>query len=425
MDSHGEGPDGVRELAGIRRAYAARGYELVLPGEVAARGGAERRRIAGQVVSLLVEVYRRAPGPDDERAARELDGAVAEGGVRLFVLLDRRRDVVATTRFTRLARWFTEGPREGPQEGPREEGDAEGAGRGDVRYEVGRTGKRPGAEPRLAAGLLRARLLWAAAGGLPGAGLLVSHTRVARSAPGRPPVGPVLEGLVRDGGFLPAHAVRSHVVARTAVEPFVAACAPRDGAAWAAGVRAQRLRLPDRAEARLFAAMLAEGWGARPVLVPVADGGAAGPAFRAPLPGALRELSGPDPAVESLYLLSRRPADVGRAVDGIPYRVRADGAYASAGLSDRVVVEADAAEAPDAVAVLERLRRAGFALAGWEPSRQRSGRLALVLTRPGRVPDGGTAVAAPDLSALDRLPAAQRFLGGVLARLPEQPDGRI
>ncbi|MFD8142937.1 hypothetical protein [Streptomyces sp. NPDC059708] len=421
MDSFGEGPDGVRELAGIRRAYAARGYELVLPEEVAARGGAERRRIAGQVVSLLVQVYRRAPGPDDERAARELDGAVAEGGVRLFVLLDRRRDVVATTRFTRLAHWFTEGPRDGSQE----EGAAEGAGRGDVRYEVGRTGKRPDAEPRLAAGLLRARLLWAAAGGLPGAGLLVSHTRVARSAPGRPPVGPVLEGLVRDGGFLPAHAVRSHVVARTAVEPFVATCAPRDGAAWAAGVRAQRLRLPDRAEARLFAAMLAEGWGARPVLVPVADGGAEGPGLRPPPPGELRELSGPDPAVESLYLLSRRPCAVGRAVDGIPYRIRADGAYASAGLSDRVIVEADAAEAPDAIAVLERLRGAGFALAGWEPSWQRSGRLALVLTRPGRVPDGGTSVAAPDLSALGGLPAARRFLGGVLSRLPEQPDGRI
>ncbi|MFC9330681.1 hypothetical protein [Kitasatospora sp. NPDC057015] len=381
-----------RQTADIRAAYRARGYELALPEDVSRLGRTELHRVSGQVVGLLAQVYGRAPETLADEARRLAD-AVGDGRVRLLVLLDDRGAVTATTRFTRIEPLFP---------------GAEGG-----RHEVGRTGKRPGAEPRLAAGLLRARLLWAV-DHLGRAGHVVSHTRVARAAPGRPPVGPLLAGLLAQDGCVPTHAGYSHIVARTAAEPFVSTCLPLDRAAWRTAVRAQRIRLPDHPAQRLFGAMLAETCGVEPRYAPAPEPPAGAPL----LTGHLRELAAADPAVESRYLLSRRPALTGRPVDAVPYVVGPDGTHRSTGLSDRIVVEQDIVDGGGALPAIEYLRRQGFEPAGWEPSHQHHARAALVLTRPGTLPAPEVSVAAPDLSSLAGLPATQRFLAHVLARRP-------
>lgn len=117
-------------------------------------------------------------------------------------------------------------------------------------------------------------------------------------------------------------------------------------------------------------------------------------------------------------MLAGHPLSAGSAVAEVLGITRSDGTRVSAGLSDRIIVEEDIVSRPDSVHAVSALRRQGFDLAGWVPSSCHQGRLALVMTRPGTVPAEGVSVAPPDLSALDRLPAARRFLEHVLARRP-------
>ncbi|MGW2396223.1 hypothetical protein ACWCYY_06685 [Kitasatospora sp. NPDC001664] len=388
------------------------GFELLPPEEVAALGRAALLRSARQVAELLALVYRRQPGEDALAAeARQLAEDAVAGRVRLFLLLDGRGEVMATTRYTLVEPLFEDGP---------------------VRYELGRTGKRPGARPGLAAALLDARVPWAREH-LPEADHLVTHTRVALNRPGRPPVGPVIGSQLAQG-FTATHAVHSHIVARTAAEPFVATFAPRDPTSWRASARQHPLRLPDGPDYGLLAAMWTEttGVGAAP-LPPAGCGTSAGAtsaaateaaATGAAVTGAasglvtLHQLAAPSATVESLHLLSARPPRGGRPVPEVPARVGPDGAYASTGLSDRVVVEDDVLGAPDAALHLDRLHRSGFRPAGWAPSHQRAGRPALVLTRPGSLPGPETSVTPADLRAFARLPSTGSFLAHVLSHRP-------
>jgi hypothetical protein len=131
-------------------------------------------RVAAGVTEILDEVYRRNRDLSEERA-RELAGDVAHGRVLLFVLMDSDRRVVATTAFTRVDQVF-----------PSSRVSS---------YEAGRTAKRPGAPPRLAADLIGASFSWAA-GHLWEADYLVAHARVAHAAPGRPYNGGILGRLL-------------------------------------------------------------------------------------------------------------------------------------------------------------------------------------------------------------------------------------
>jgi hypothetical protein len=132
----------------------------------------------------------------------------------------------------------------------------------------------------------------------------------------------------------------------------------------------------------------------------------------------IRELTGPSPAIESLYVLTDRPVPSRKTLTRIPGITSTNGALASGGLSDRIIVEEDIVSRADSAQTLALLRQQGFDLAGWTPSSLRYGRIALVLTRPGTVPAESISVAPADLLALNRLPAAERFLAHVLSRQP-------
>ena len=174
----------------------------------------------------------------------------------------------------------------------------------------------------------------------------------------------------------------------------------------------QTVHLPDDPASRMLGAMLEESIGAR--VAYAAPGHDLPPAIRPEL----RELTGPSPAAESLYLLTTVPVPARRTLAQPPGITLANGARVSAGLSDRIIVEEDIAGHASSAHVLTLLRQQGFDLAGWAPSSHRYGRMALVLTRPGTVPAQSTSVAPADLSALDHQPAAGRFLTRALSRHP-------
>jgi hypothetical protein len=376
-------------VAEIRSRYTAHGYELLAPDDVLRLSGQNLTRIAVGVTSILDEVYRRSLDLSEERISQLVD-AVVSGHTLLFVLLDSDRMVVATTAFTQVEQ-IVPGSRVSS-------------------YEAGRAAKRLGAPPRLAAGLFRASFLWAAVN-LPGIDYLVAHARVACAEIGRPYNGGML-GRLLGHQFIPAHAVYSHYVAQTAAEPFVWACAPVNRESWRQSVRQQRICLPDDGVAKTLGAMLEESFDLQVAYT--------GPRLDHP-PGLhfeIRELTGPSPAIESLYVLTDRPMPSRKTLTRIPGITSTNGALASGGLSDRIIVEEDIVSRADSAQTLALLRQQGFDLAGWTPSSLRYGRIALVLTRPGTVPAESISVAPADLLALNRLPAAERFLAHVLSRQP-------
>lgn len=374
--------------AEIRRKYAALGYELLLPEHVLRLSREELKRVAVGATFVLDEVYHRRLELSTERTLQLIDDVIS-GQVNLFVLRDRDRSIVATMAFDKLEPIF---------------GDARVSS-----YEAGRVAKRVGSPPRLATDLIRAAFIWAA-GHLDG-DYVVAEARVARPEEGRPYNGRMLARVLRNQNFVPTHAVYSHYVAQTKAEPFVWACGAINPETWRKTVQEQRIRLPDSAESQMFAAMLAES-----ISVHVAYDRPAGSAGT--LRGEIRELVGPSPIDESLYVLTNHTLPSRRVLREVPGIKRSDGAQASAGLSDRLIVEEDIVVRPDAPQVLNVLYQAGFTLAGWAPSHRRFGRLALVLTRPGTVPADRVSVAPPDLSMLEHLPATRSFLTRVLSRRP-------
>jgi hypothetical protein len=212
--------------------------------------------------------------------------------------------------------------------------------------------------------------------------------------------------------FIPAHAVYSDYVTQTAAEPFVWACAPVNQETWREDVRRQVIHLPGDAASRMLGAMLDESLGAQVAYATRAHD------FPPVICPDLQELIGPSRTAESLYVFTNHPIPSRRKLAQAPGITLANGTRASAGLSDRIVVEEDITGQASSAHALAFLRQQGFDLAGWAPSSYRHGRIALVLTRPGTVPQG-ISVALADLSALDHLPAAGRFLARVLARLPQ------
>ncbi len=388
MGTTGKPPDDGVE-AGVRRGYAALGYELLLPDDVLRLSGEDLVRVAAGTTEVQDQVYRRDRNLSEERT-RQLAGDVSSGRVLLFALLDSDRLVVATTAFTRVDPVFPGGRVSS--------------------YEAGRTAKRPGAAPRLAAELIRARFSWAARH-LREIDYLVAHARVARADPGRPYNGGIL-GRLLGYQFIPTSAVYSNCVAHTAAEPFVWVCAPVSRELWHESARQQTICLPGDAVSRMLGAMLDESLGARVAYTTPA------PDFPPAIQPELRELIAPSRAAESLYVLTAHPIPARRKLAQVPGITLADGVLASAGLSDRIVVEEDITGQASSAHALALLRQEGFDLTGWAPSSHRYGRVALVLTRPGTVPHN-IAVAPADLSALDHLPAAGRFLTRVLSRHPQ------
>ncbi len=385
-----EAADGVTEIS---RKYAALGYELLLPEHAQRLSREELKRVAVGATVVLDEVYRRRRELSPERTLQLIDDVIS-GRVNLFTLQDRDRSIVATMAFERLEPIFS---------------DARVSS-----YEAGRVAKRLGSPPRLATDFIHAAFIWAA-GNLDG-DYVVAEARVAHLEEGRPYNGRMLAQVLRQQHFVPTHAAYSHYVAQTKAEPFVWACGAINPEAWYKTVREQQIRLPDNTESRMFAAMLIES-----ISVRVAYGRPAGSAGT--LRGEIRELVGPSPMDESLYVLTGHAVSSGRVLREVPGVKRSNGAHVSAGLSDRLIVEEDVVGQPDSPRVLNILYQAGFMLAGWAPSQYRFGRLALVLIRPGTVPADGVSVAPPDLSALRHLPATQKFLAHVLSR-PPSPKSR-
>lgn len=391
MEAAGGVRDDTGEAAGIGFSYAALGYGLLFPDQVRRLGREELARIAAGVTSVLDEVYRRRLELSGERT-RQLTDDLTAGRVHLFVLLDHARSVVATMAFVKLESVFS--------------------GVGVSMYEAGRAVKRIGSPPRLATALIDAAFLWAARH-LDG-DYVVAEARVACPETGRPYNGRILDRVLRHLNFIPAYAAYSHYVAQTEAEPFVWACSAINSDIWRKDVQQQTIHLPEGEESRMFAAMLDESLSARVVFGARAAGQDGGPR------GEIRELVGPSPMDESLYVLTRRPLPSRRVVGQVPGLTRPDGARASFGLGDKLLVEEDVVGRPESAQVLNALYREGFALAGWAPSYYCYGRLALVLTRPGVVPADGVWVAPPDLSALAHLPVTHKFLTHVLARRPAQ-----
>jgi len=382
-------PQGDGGEADIQRGYAAMGYELLLPDDVLRLSREDLARVAAGVTEVLDEVYLRKRDLSEGRA-RELAGDVADSRVLLFALLDSDRRVVATTAFTRVQQ-IVPGIRVSS-------------------FEAGRTAKRPGTPPRLAAELLRASFIWAA-GNLREIDYLVAHARVARADTGRPYNGGIL-GRLLGYEFIPTHAVYSNYVAQTVAEPFVWTCAPVNRELWCEGVQRQTIYLPDDAVSRMLGAMLNESLGAQIAYARPEHDHPTGMRLE------IRELNGPSPAAESLYMLTTHPMVSRKALAQVPAITLTSGALASAGLSDRIIVEEDIVRKPNSALAVTLLRQQGFDLAGWAPSSYRRGRIALVLTRLGTVPAQSISVASAELSALDGLPAACRFLIYVLSRHP-------
>jgi hypothetical protein len=380
---------GEKSAAEIRRGYAALGYELLLPDDVLGLRREDLTKVAAGVTEVLDEVYLRKRDLSEGRT-RELACDVANGSVLLFVLLDSDRMVVATTAFTRVEQ-IVPGSRVSS-------------------FEAGRVAKRPGTPLRLAAEMIRATFIWAAEN-LREIDYLVAHARVARADTGRPYNGGIL-GHLLGYQLIPAHGVYSNYVAQTVAEPFIWTCAPVNRELWREGVQRQAIYLPDDAVSRMFGAMLDENLG-----VPVVY---AGPRHNLPSGTSLEiwELKGPSSAAESLYVLTTQPMPARKALARVPGITLASGILASAGLSDRIIMEDDIVSQASSAYALAALRRQGFDLAGWAPSSHRRGRIALVLTRPGTVPAQTISVAPADLSALHHLPAAGRFLAYVLSRRP-------
>lgn len=393
MGATGRPPADSREVQ-IKHGYAALGYELLLPDDLLRLSREDLVRVSAGVTEVFDEVYRRNRNLSEERT-RELADEVANGRVLLFVLLDSERLVVATAAFTRVKQVFPASP--------------------VTSYEAGRIAKRPGAPPRLAAQLVRASFIWAA-GNLREIDYLVAHARVARPETGRPHNGGIL-GRLLGHQFIPAHAVYSNYVAQTAAEPFVWTCAPVNWELWRTNVQRQTIHLPEDAVSRMLGAMLEESLGAQVAY------GVLGHDFPPMAHPGFLELSGPSPTAESLYVLTTHPMPSRRTLAELPGITLANGALASAGLSDRIIVEEDISGQASSVHALALLRQQGFELAGWAPSSHCCGRVALVLTRPGTIPAQHVSVAPASLSALDHRPAAARFLARVLSRRP-QPVAR-
>jgi hypothetical protein len=373
----------------IRRGYATLGYELLGPDDVLRLSRQELTRIAAGVTRILDEVYRRRLDLSEERA-RQLADAVTGGHVLLFVLLDNDRLVVATTAFTRVEQVFP---------------DSQVSS-----YEAGRAAKRPGTLPRLAAELFRASFIWAAVN-LPEIDYLVAHARVACAETGRPYSGGML-GRLLGQRFIPAHAVYSNYVAQTVAEPFIWACFPVNQESWRKSVHHQTIHLPDNTMSQMLGTMLQESLDVQVLYTePKPD---YSPVFHSEI----HELAGPSQSAESLYVLTSRPMPSRKMLPQIPSVTSTNGALASGGLSDRIIVEEDITSQTDSAHTLTLLRQEGFDLAGWTPSSLRYGRIALVLTRPGTVPAESISVAPADLRALNCLPAAERFLSHVLSRHP-------
>jgi hypothetical protein len=376
----------------VQRGYAALGYELLLPDDVLRLRREDLVRVAAGVTEVLDEVYRRNRNLSEERT-RQLVGDMAKGRILLFVLLDGDGLVAATSAFMRVDQVFPSGRVSS--------------------YEAGRTAKRPGTPPRLAAKLIGASFSWAS-GHLREIDYLVAQARVAHADTGRPYNGGIL-GRLLGYQFIPTHAVYSNYVAQTAAEPFVWVCFPVNRELWLEGVRRQTIHLPSDPASRMLGAMLEESLGAQVAYVTRAH------RFPPVIRSDLRELIGPSPEAESLYVLTTHPIPSRRELAQAPGITLTNGARVSAGLSDRIVVEEDVTGQASSAHALALLCQQGFDLAGWVPSGHRYGRIALVLTRPGTVPQS-ISVAPADLSALDHLPAAGRFLARVLSR--QQPTVR-
>lgn len=379
----------VKGGAEIQRDYAALGYELLLPDDVLRLSREDLAKVAAGVTEVLDEVYLRKRDLSAGRT-RELVCDVADGRVLLLALLDSDQMVVATIAFTKVQQ-IVPGGRVSS-------------------FEAGSAAKRPGTLPRLAAGMIRGSFIWAA-GNLREIDYLVAHARVARAETGRPYNGGIL-GQLLGYQLIPGHAVYSNYVGQTAAEPFIWTCAPVNRELWREGVQRQTIYLPDDTVSRMLGAMLDESLGA-----PIVYGG---PKHDHPSGGRLEiwELNGPSSAAESLYVLTTHPMPARKALTQIPGITLTNGSLASAGLSDRIIVEDNIVSQASSAYALTLLRQQGFDLAGWAPSSHRRGRIALVLTRPGTVPAQSISVARADLSALDHLPAASRFLAHVLSRCP-------
>lgn len=377
------------EFTDIQRGYAALGYELLLPDEVLRLSREDLAKVAAGVTEVLDEVYLRKRDLSEGRA-RELAGDVASDRVLLFVLFDSDRMVVATIAFTRFQQIIP--------------------GSRVSSFEVGRAAKRPGARPRLATGMIRASFMWAAEN-LQEIDYLVGHARVARAETGRPYNGGIL-GHLLDYRLIPTHAVYSNYVGQTVAEPFIWMCAPVNRKLWREGVQRRAIYLPDDTVSRMFGAMLDESLGAPIVYAEPKNDLTPGTRLE------IWEVNGPSSADESLYVLTAHPMPSRKPLAQVPRITLTSGALVSAGLSDRIIVEDDIASQASFPHALTLLRRQGFDLAGWAPSSHRLGRIALVLTRPGTVPAQAISVAPADLSALDHLPAASRFLAHVLSRYP-------
>lgn len=375
--------------AEIQRHYMALGYDLLLPEDVLRLGREDLERVATGVTEVLDEVYLRKRELSAGRT-RELACDVANGRILLFALLGSDRMVAATVAFTRVQQILPGSPLSS--------------------FEFGRAAKRPGALPRLATGMIQASLMWAARN-LPEIDYLVAHARVARAENGIPYNGGILGHLLKYR-LIPTHAVYSNYVAQTSAEPFIWTCAPINRELWRSSAQRQTIYLTDDKASRLLGGMLDESIGAPIVYAGSGHGHSAASRLQ------LWELSGPSPAIESLYVLTAHTMPPGTAVAKVPSITLASGALASAGLSDRIILEEDIVSKVGSARVLASLRQQGFDLAGWAPSSHRHGRIALVLTRPGTVPAQSISVASPDLSALDHLPAAARFLTHVLSRRP-------
>jgi hypothetical protein len=341
------------------------------------------------VTRVLDEVYNRGRDLSEERAGQLAD-AVVGGDVLLFALLDSDRLVAATMAFKRVERIFSDSRMSS--------------------YEFGRAGKRPGAPLRLAAELFRASFIWAAVN-LPSIDYIVAHARVACAETGRPYNGGML-GRLLGQQLIPAQAVYSNYVAHTAAEPFIWGCLPVNQDSWRASVQHQTIHLPDNTMSQMFGKMLEESFDVQVLYAEPK------PDYEPDFHSEIRELAAPSQTAESLYVLTSRPMPSRKMLTQIPGVTATNGALASGGLSDRIIVEEDITSQADSAHTLTQLGQQGFDLAGWTPSSLHYGRIALVLTRPGTVPAESISVARADVQALNGRPATERFLIRVLSRRP-------
>lgn len=369
----------------VRDFYRQRGYDVLYPDELAACSDAELRSLAAGITGVADVVFSRDRELSESRT-EELSVSVRNGNAYPFVLLAKGR-VVGSSALTRVASPFPDSPVQA--------------------FAIGAATKihTPRA-PMLR--LFAAQVGWAQQH-LSSQSYIVAHTRVAARAPGRPYNGNVFGQALRFA--IPAHGNYAHHVGPTTAEPFMFSVAPLDLArGWERF--SETVYVPSEAARVAIANVFLESEhtdNSPNLKVCTAES----TTNSTPVdPPNIYRLGGPNALHESVYMMTDNSGSSATIVPNIPSA--GSGKKFSPTLSDRVIVESDITSNPQqAGSVYPLLAGEGFTFLGITFSALAIGRLALVFGRPGFVGSAHT-IARPDLSALQTMPATQRFFAEVL-----------